>query len=468
MKKFLLIAFCCFCCLHLSAQFQNPFSQDSGYIVSIYESNDESIFIITGFGGQYYLSKIAKNGERLHQVSLDWITSEMTIDWITQIEDTVVVAFTMIDTNNQVFQQVFRFYDNNLNAFFSEYQTITDTRILSHPVWYRFTPERLWSGFVHNRGQLASIDAIEFNTKGQMVKRKSVDSLTNHGKYSKLFRTHDGYKLFYESWGQYFVYTLDNEFSVLSKDSFIPRHESEIWYGCRPAISRCSGMADIIQLNDSLYLAQTTCTINRKTVGALYLIANDTIAGVEAAKTNLGGIHNAVLLDDNYRGISRKESYTYILSEYRNSVDYSQYDYLLQFSNRGAYQKGYKLWLNSTQFEDITMILALHDGGCLLAGVRDYKIYLAKLDTNGLITYNSEISQATYPSIRLYPNPGANTIEGLNNIQSIILIDLQGIKHQTSVISGQADVSMLKSGLYTVFSIDNNEQQTFMGKWVKQ
>lgn len=477
MKSFLLVTFFTLASIIGIAQFQNPLANQSGYVVAASETEHQDLIVIAYFDKGFHFSRISKIGELLRQVPFNPVSPSMQIDWVNEKNDTIIVSGSYTEPNYKTFLQVMMVYDHDFNLLYSTYHVFADVRTLSHDIFYQSTPDLLWSGFVHHRLNKASLDAVIFNSQGHVVMHKSVDSLTAHSAYAKMFKTKNGYKIFASLYDHWKVYTLNNELAVLDKDSL-----DLVGLGDSLGIGSCSDILSVIQLNDSTYFANAVCRriFSNKSVGSLFKFVNDTFVSVEIARLQQDSMSDFAVYHRNLNLITMNQKAIYTLGQYQQTEFGNQTLLMHQFDVEGNFQKTHSVIKMPNEYISAHSILALQDGGCLFVGSSDLwdwedtvllaenMIYLVKLDTNGLITFTVPLSKSPIPSYQLYPNPGTNTIEGLLDANAVLLTEMNGQTYQLEVTDGKVNVSLLPSGLYIVTAYNQFGELVHKGKWVKQ
>ena len=133
-------------------------------------------------------------------------------------------------------------------------------------------------------------------------------------------------------------------------------------------------------------------------------------------------------------------------------------------------------------FYMMSKIIATHDGGCLVAGIKyDYNntstqqldIVILKLDEQGLITGIGENPSVKISEAIIYPNPSSDFINirvAAQHKQSVFeLFDLNGkcvIKEHINSEWGRIGTSFLKPGTY-FYRISGPNGLNETGKWLK-
>ncbi len=139
----------------------------------------------------------------------------------------------------------------------------------------------------------------------------------------------------------------------------------------------------------------------------------------------------------------------------------------------------WEYWYGGDAYYFLYSILATSDGGCIMVGNRyDYEtqyqerdIYIVKVDENGIITWQQEITIDNQP-VTVYPNPGTDRLNIKTNKKEFYfeMFDINGrrvtgnkkINDNNPVIN----TSSLKPGIYFYRLSENKTVET--GKWIKR
>jgi len=140
----------------------------------------------------------------------------------------------------------------------------------------------------------------------------------------------------------------------------------------------------------------------------------------------------------------------------------------------------WEYWYGGDVYYHLYSILATNDGGCLMVGNRyddetqvlERDIYIAKVNTDGLIVWTQEIL-INKQETTVYPNPGTNQliIKTSGNLMDFELKNITGqliinkrIENNYKTINTES----LRSGIYLYRIIDKKNKTIETGKWIKK
>lgn len=129
----------------------------------------------------------------------------------------------------------------------------------------------------------------------------------------------------------------------------------------------------------------------------------------------------------------------------------------------------------------VNAVLATHDSGCVMACSRydyltqdeEFDVYILKVNKDGLLVGTPETEDENENQIRLYPNPGSETltIDIPQPGMQFEMADISGIVRLSCTLQDRHNtvtVSSLPAGLY-IYRIVNEEYETIgAGKWIKR
>lgn len=474
---------CClllYCSTASSQGFQNSLRFVTGWPSQLKElSNGEILAIIHDIrGDSTRIVKLRANGQLYISKSIGPLTDNFLFDNIYEYQNGYVVSYGIskqsFSSTNEPFSEGFMFFDANLVLKHKTQFLIHDSTVLNHQIYYDMSENHVWFGMVHyshKSKQAFVLKTVRFNPDGSFLDSTSigVDSLISHHKFIRSFREDSVYKMIVGYNHMLHSYTFSSTLSLLRHDS-----TSGYQFAANSEVFNThlgdSGYDDIA-LHGNQYITTNAAT-NQSGRSVLSISRSDG----NITKTIPVPLPEPAWSFDfstHYnRRISVKRDKVFIAANYNDSN--VEYNYLTYIHQTDTGLNTIKTWpiFNNIQQGNIDAIEATEDGSCLIIGTvwdpfLDQTIYLAKLDSNGVLAYVKPVYSGQ-GEIVLYPNPGHDFLWGAPSRCVLHLTDMAGKQMKFEPNTNGIDVSGLHVGIY-FYQVHNLEGELLSsGKWMKE
>jgi hypothetical protein len=453
------------CMVIAQSNFVNHFATLEGYAFKVCELPKGELVVLLrddADSSKHLLVKLAATGEILakQEVLLEKGTPKM--DVLTLINDTIVLSYSISiqKQGSHYWAQQFQFFSLSLEPLLKNEYRFTDDFPFMHDTWYHVNNDLVWSGFLHRAQQKCALNIFRFNTQGQVVQNKLIDSLSIHGHFCRFFENPNSTKLIAATDG-ITLYELDQQLNIQKVDTL--QVDSTYSRNIR------SWPLEIIEDTDGDLIGLGTAESsesNQNTIALLNLVGNTVKL---KARADLDKSFFNVVTNESVLASVHKESGTvYVVTEYETTFEESNKRFYLHlFDNQGNFIKTILL-KDLYQFGMLTELIVLNDRSCIITGNIDHKIYIVKVNNEGVVSYTLPINN-TKATLMLYPNPSTDGVFYTNGAtQGIIKVfDIEGKPaYEGNFTDAFIDLSQLPKGMYYAEIKDPETQEKFNRKLV--